>query len=266
VSINKTELRNVRSWLKSGWLLVQQDILLWMGMAAIYLITAIIFSFVPLVGALFVVLITPILFAGALSAAEAFGHMIKHKMNEGKFKRPPLFYAKFTLRGIRQLPNILFKILKDPELIFPMSFLSMFILAAVVGIKISGLIVTGGSSATGFDIFNQGFMRGFQVLLSGAILLAAYYLLTMFVFFAVHRVVLAKEMFLSAFMTSFRACLKNIVPLTVLGLIFIVPLILISLIAMVSVPAAYLLLAATYLLALPLFTASSYISYRKIFR
>lgn len=263
-SIRKTEVRHVRSWIKSGWFIVKQDVLFWIYVAAIYMAIALLLSFIPLLGPLLLVLISPVLFASTLKTTHSITLIIKKKMGEGKIKKKGSMKIRFNKRSLAKSPKALFNIFERMDALFPLVFLSILLLAVVVVIQIVVMLTMGSTGGSGKGMFGHGLAHAANVFFAGFLLFVSFYVIGMGMFFAIHRILFNKEMFINAIYSSYMACIRNLVPLTLLTFIFVVPIFICTIIASYTY-IGYLLLVLVSLAAIPLFITSSYLSYRKIF-
>ncbi len=263
-SIRKTEIRHVRSWIKSGWFIVKQDVLFWIYVAAIYMAFALILGFIPWLGPLLLVLISPILFGSTLKTTHSLALIIKRKMGEGKIRKNGKMKIRFSKRSLTKAPKALFHIFEKMDALIPLLLLSVLLLAAVASIQIIVILAVGIGTTTSTGMFEHGFPHAINVFLAGFLLFVSFYVVGMGMFFAVHRILFNKEMFINAIYSSYMACIKNLVPLTLLTFIFVVPIFICTIIASYTY-FGYLLLVLVSLAVIPLFITSSYLSYRKIF-
>lgn len=261
-SIRKTEIRHVRHWIKSGWFIIKQDVLFWIYVASIYMAIALVLSFIPWLGPLLLVLISPILFGSTLKTTHSLTLIIKKKMGEGKIKKNGKMKIRFSKRSLVKSPKALFHILEKMDALIPLVFLSVLLLATVAIIQIIVMLAVG--TTTNIGMFGHGFAHAVNVFLAGFLLFVSFYVVGMGMFFAVHRILFNKEMFINAIYSSYMACIKNLVPLTILAFIFVIPIFICTIIASYTY-IGYLLLVLVSLAAIPLFITSSYLSYRKIF-
>lgn len=263
-NIRKTEIRHVRSWIKSGWFIVKQDVLFWVYVTAIYMAFALMLSFIPLLGPLLLVLVSPILFASVLNTTHSLTLIIKEKMGEGKIKKNGKMKIRFSKRSLAKAPKALFHIFEKMDALFPLVFLSVLLLAVVVIMQVVVMLTVGSTGGTGKGIFGHGVAHAVNVFFAGFLLFVSFYVIGMGMFFAIHRILFNKEMFINAIYSSYMACIKNLVPLTILTFVFLIPILICTIIASYTYY-GYILLVLVSLAAIPLFITSSYLSYRKIF-
>jgi hypothetical protein len=171
---------------------------------------------------------------------------------------------RFNKRSLTKAPKALFHIFEKMNTLFPLVFLSVLLLAVVVIIQIVVMLAVGSTGGTGKGMFGHGFSHAVNVFLAGFLLFVSFYVIGMGMFFALHRILFNKEMFINAIYSSYMACIRNLVPLTLLTFIFVVPIFICTIIASYTY-IGYILLVLVSLAAIPLFITSSYLSYRKIF-
>ena len=74
INIKKADLRHGWSWVLDGLRALKKDVRLWIGMGLVFMLIAIVLKLIPFIGLLLLVLISPMLLAGALQTADDLDH------------------------------------------------------------------------------------------------------------------------------------------------------------------------------------------------
>jgi uncharacterized membrane protein len=221
---------NAFEWLKQGWAMFVVNPGIWIAMTVILIIIFVALSIVPLIGQLAAQLLTPVLGAGMLIACQKIS-------NEEAIEIPDLFTGFKRNTGNLVLLGVFYML----------AMLALFAVVAVVG---------GGSVAGGLMM---GRAAGYGMALGGMLLamllaLALSVPIFMAIWFAPALVVFNNMQPIPALKASFNACLKNIVPFLVYGLVTMV----LCFFAALPVGLGFLVLG-------PVLAGSVYASYRDIF-
>lgn len=244
-------LRGVR-WGRCGWDEVRRDVPRWVGMSCLYLVPAALLARLPFAGPLLVLLLSPMMAAGVLLAAER-----GDTARAGKGSH----YERWAAGPGRAL----LAALVDEKRVYPAVLLGIITLGLVVLMFIVEHLF-GFGSAKGLlsaSARNAAPLWSIVLGLAGAAIL--HVLLAMGLFFAVHRTMLAGRDPMTAMSDSFTACTQQPVALLALGGLFALPYLLIALAFSVSAILGYLLLFTLGVFALPAFIAASLCSYREVF-
>lgn len=189
-------------WYGEGWRAFRSAPGVWIVMIIIAFVIAVVLNFVPLVGWLVLALVTPALIGGLLFAAR--------EGLEGRDTQIGYLFAGFTL----------------PGKLNPMLVLGAIMLALNVGLMLVMFLVVGGTmgamgmfspgahmhGGTGGALF--GLVALLMIILSIGIAFAF--------FFAIPLVMFTATAPVAAVQASFAAALKNIVPLIIFAVIYIV--------------------------------------------
>lgn len=228
-------------WIVEGWRLFAQAPGIWIVILLIYLGISVVLSFIPFVGGLAYMLLSPVLVGGMLYGAAA------------------------QARGESLEITHLFRGFQDQERMGPLVLLGLISLAGYVlmALVIFVFIMGGGlmmgatiDSATGTVVPPEA-MGG---LLAGAglvallILLAISLLIAMALFYGVPLVMLGGQNAWPAAQDSIAACWINILPLLVFGLIYL------GLAVVATIP-----LGLGLLILGPVTVGAVYASYREVF-
>jgi uncharacterized membrane protein len=221
---------NAFEWLKQGWAMFVANPGIWIAMTVILIVIFVALSVVPLVGQLTAHLLTPVFGAGMLIACQKIS-------KEEAIEIPDLFAGFKRNTGNLVLLGVIYMI----------AMLVIFAIVAVLG----GGSIAGGlmmGRAAGYGMAMGG------MLLSMLLALALSVPLFMAIWFAPALVVLNNMQPIPALKASFNACLKNMLPFLVYGLITTV----LCFFAALPVGLGFLILG-------PVMAGSVYASYRDIF-
>jgi len=228
------------AWWSEGWRYFKAAPWVWIGLAIAFVVILVLVSFVPLIGSLASTVLSPVLAAGLIAACEA--------QDRGG---PPTFNHLFAGFRDRLMPLIFVGLLY---------LVGTMIIVAIVAAIIVATVGMSGFAAlwSGMDPTQVGFgtlatlgAGAFFAVLVGALLALP---LMMAYWFAPALVMLRNVEPVNAMKASFAACLVNIWPMTVYGLVGIA-----------------LMIAATIPLGLgwfvlgPVIATSIYASYKDIF-
>ena len=220
----------VFDWLKQGWGIFMANPLLWVAAAAIVIAGLVALSFVWLPGQLLACLLMPILAAGLLAMCR--------RISAGNPCELQLLAAGFKSRTS------------------PLMGLGLIMLLASLLIQAIVFLLLGGSIASMVAMPN---VVGLGLLLGGSLLafLLSFVLIVplgMALWFAPALVFFNNVTPLGACRMSFNACLKNILPFLILGLVVFV----LSFFAALPVGLGFIVL-------LPVLTGALYASYQDVF-
>lgn len=221
---------NALEWLKRGWAIFVANPGVWVAMTVLLILIFLGLSIVPLIGQLAAHLLTPLLGAGLLVACEKVS-------NRQSIEIPDLFAGFKRNTGSLVMLGVLY-------------------MAGMLVIFLAVTIMIGGSVAGGMMM---GRSAGLGVAMGGVVLAMLLSMLlsvplVMAIWFAPALVVFNGMQPIPALKASFNACLKNMVPFLVYGLIALV----LCFFAALPVGLGFLILA-------PVLAGSLYASYRDIF-
>ncbi len=221
---------NAFEWLKQGWAIFVANPGIWIAMTLILLVIFVALSIVPLVGQLTAHLLTPVFGAGMLLACQKIS-------KEEPIEIPDLFAGFKRNTGDLVVLGVLYMV----------GMLAIFAVVAVLG---------GGSVAGGMMM---GRAAGYGMAMGGMLLamllaLALSVPLFMAIWFAPALIVFNSMKPVPALKSSFNACMKNMLPFLVYGLITMV----LCFFAALPIGLGFLVLA-------PVLAGSVYASYRDIF-
>lgn len=220
-------------WISAGYALFRKQPALWIGMLVVLIIIFLLLSLVPVVGALATSLLFPVFGAGFIIACQTLdqgGEMEFAHMFAG-FKRNT---GNLIVVGALYLVGII------------VAMIPAFILLGSIFI---GAMTGMGGDPSAMMVKSMGkFMLGMLLYLALVIPVA------MAVWFAPALVVLHDRRPVEAMKASFFACLGNLIPFLVYGVILIV----LAVVAAIPLGLGFLVLG-------PVFAASIYTAYRDIF-
>jgi uncharacterized membrane protein len=217
-------------WLKQGWQLFVRNPGIWIAIAVILMVIVIVLSFIPVVGTLAVNFLMPVFAGGILLGCKSLAE-------GGDFGIDSLF------AGFKQNTTNLVLV-------------GVFYLVGVVVVTVVVFLIGGGAALTG-GMMGRGPGVGLAVggfFVAMLVMLALMVPLAMAVWFAPALVVFRNVAPLEAMKTSFFACLKNIVPFLVYGVILFV----LCIVAMIPFGLGMLVMV-------PVMMGSIYASYVEIF-
>ncbi|MCC7059058.1 MAG: hypothetical protein IT508_02370 [Burkholderiaceae bacterium] len=217
-------------WLKQGWQLFTKNPGIWIAIAVILMVIVIVLSFIPVIGSLAVNFLMPVFAGGILLGCKSLAE-------GGEFGIDTLF------AGFKQNTTNLVLV-------------GVFYLVGVVVIMILVFMIGGGAALTG-GMMGRGPGIGMAVggfFVARLVMLVLLVPLAMAVWFAPALVVFHDVAPLEAMKTSFSACLKNLVPFLVYGVILFV----LCIVAMIPFGLGMLVMA-------PVMMGSLYASYVEIF-
>ncbi|HZV55905.1 MAG TPA: BPSS1780 family membrane protein [Rhodocyclaceae bacterium] len=185
-------------WLKLGWGYFLKNPGIWIAMTVVLMVITVVLSMIPLVGHLALNFLMPVLVAGLLLGCKAL-------RDGGELRFDHLF------AGFKQNTGNLIMV-------------SVYYLIGVVAIGIVTFLVGGGAAFTGAMMGNvpgMGVAAG-GFLLAMLIMLVLMVPLAMAVWFAPALVVFRDVAPVPALKASFAACLKNMLPFLVFGIVVMV--------------------------------------------
>ncbi len=237
-------------WARSGWDETRRNVPLWVGMSALYLIPAALLLRLPFAGPLLVVLLSPMLLAGALLTAERHKNTTTGAPVDQWLKRP---FERLT------------SALTDTAYVYPAVLMGIVTLGLVVVVFIVEHLVGLTSLSALRSAATLGAVQAVSVLVGVLVAGLLQVLLLMALFYAVHRTTFAGRDPLSAMGESFRACWRHPWAITGLTGVYALPYLVILGGFSISALLGYALLFTVGLACLPAFVLASYSSYRQLF-
>ncbi len=227
------------AWIVEGWQLFAQAPGIWIVILLIYLGISVVLSFIPFVGGLAYMLLSPVLAGGMLYGAAALA------------RGEPLEIAH------------MFRGFQDQERMGPLVLLGLISLAGYVLMALVVIVFMGGGLIMGATLDSTGTVvppEAMGGLLAGAgliallIILVLGALITMVLFYGVPLVMLAGQNAWPAAQDSVAACWINMLSLLVFGLIYLV----LAVVATIPFGLGFLVLG-------PVTIGAVYASYRDVF-
>jgi uncharacterized membrane protein len=220
-------------WIADAWTFMGPQRWTFVGVVLLYWVMVIAASFVPVLGGIAVTLFSPVISGGIMLGCDA--------VRRGEPLEVGHLFAGFQ-RHFGKLVGL-------GAISFGVGMLMAVVMIAIVGGSMFGLLMSGGEP-TPEQIAGMGMTLVLAVLVALAISIPIY----MFLWFAGPLVVLRDLDLGTALKTSFAACLKNVLPFLVWGLMILV----------LAIPASIPIFLGWILLG-PVLTVSIYTGYRDIF-
>lgn len=241
------------SWIADGFDLFRRSPLSWLGAIIVFGILTFLLNILPVIGPLIVTLFSPVIGAGFMIGCRDQDH-------GGNFKVAHLF------SGFQEN-------LKQLLLVGAMYLGAMLFIGLVMGITLGSTLAAmeGMDQMAAQDAAAVAdTIKPADVLLPILIALALFVPVLMAYWFAPPLVALGGVSAVEAIKLSFSACLKNILPFLVYGVVALVLAFVASLVSgIVSVASPFLgvlVILLVILVLMPVLTASIYTSFRDIFR
>jgi hypothetical protein len=252
-------LRQAQSWIACGSRMVLAQKSLWFGMTLVYFILGFLLTLIPFMGHLLLILISPMLVASVF-----WGRVHEPQGPPAPATIQPVSFQSVLQAWIAQPAQELMRIFTHEDKMFGAVLLGIVTLGLVVLVKIIGYLFIGGSMVSGLTAAQSGFTQVTTLL--GMVLVAALsVLLAMGLLYSVPLTVLGNRQPLDAITESFTTCRENARTQLALVLPFFLVYLVIMMAFAKSVWLGYLLLISVGFLALPLFIAAIYCSYRTLY-
>jgi hypothetical protein len=264
IDIKKTDLEHGWSWILNGFDTLKKDTGLWVGMGLIYMLIAIALKLIPFVGLLLLVLISPMLLAGALQTANDLLQGTLSPANPaGRGLTPQGIVAEMQRAAGR-----LFIVFSDEEKLIPLMVISTLTLGMVVAINILAVLLKIDGSALSAMAAGSVGPRVWVPALIGWFLVRFLQLgLCMALLYSVPLILFRREMPLLSIEKSFAACKQNFITLCAFGMPFVLMYILVNVMFFaLSFPYDDLAVLLLGWMAVPLFSASLHRSYQDMFK
>lgn len=223
------------AWYGAGWAIFMRNPGMWIVFMILLFVIAIVLNLVPVLGSLLFALIMPGLLGGVLYAA--------HEAAEQREMDISHLFIAFKEDETRNAVLVLGAVMLGANILF------MLITLILIG---SSMGMAGMMQGNGHDVMAAGV--GVGILLALLLLSVLGLLLSMGFFYAVPLVMFGAVKPVDAMKKSFNACLANILPLLLFGVVYIV----LALIAVIPFGLGLLVL-------LPVTAGAIYASYRDVF-
>ena len=221
------------SWFSCGWNLFKQDFGTWFIMFLILIGLSIVLSFIPFIGSLALIIISPALIGGFMYAASELdkGNNIEIGYLFQGFRDKDRMNKLLVLGGIYLLVQVI---------------LMAVMLSLIGGSSMMSAAETGNADPAAMMASGMGFSMLLIILVGVTVMLGFIY--------ATPLVMLDNMAPIESIKASYSACFKNILPLLVFGIIYL----LLAVIAAIPIGLGFLILIPVSILAL-------YCSYKSIF-
>lgn len=265
IDIKKADLQHGWSWVLDGLDTLKKDLGLWVGMGLIFMSIAIALKLIPFVGMLLLVLISPMLLAGALQTA---GDLLSGNLASPAASSSSGFSPQRIAANLQRAAGRLFIIFSDEEKLLPLMVISTLTLGMVVAINILAVLLKiDGSALTAMAAGSVG-PRVWVPALIGWFLVRFLQLgLIMTLLYSVPLVLFRREMPLLSIEKSFAASKQNFIAVCAFGVPFLLVYILINVMFFaLSFPFDDLAVLLLGWIAVPIFATSLFRSYHDLFK
>ncbi len=229
----QVELGAALDWYACGWRLFRRFPLVWIIMFLLLLGLNLVLALVPVVGQLALVLLAPVFLGG-------------------------LYLAASTVEENGQLSvGMLFRGFGEKAKTTPLLMLGGAMLAATIVLTLIAWSLIGGSLLTGFVSGNNvtaTISAGVGAVLGSLVLLLLQAVIVMVIVYAVPLVMLDEAPPIEALKSSLNACIVNVAPFLIFGVIYLV------LAFLAAIP-----FFLGYLLLLPITLCAAFCSYKHVF-
>jgi hypothetical protein len=242
------------AWMREGWERLRLEPARWLGMTLVFFAIAMALKRIPFLGNFVLVLISPIMLAGALLAVRA-------SVSIAMPQDAKQWFHVLTLDGAREL----FQVFRREDHAFAIVIVCIVTLGLVVLVNIPELLITGGSIVSGLTgVSLAGPLRP-SILIGIVIVLGLYLLLSMALIYVVPLTLFGNRQPVPAVAESFRTCMAHRATLAV----FVAPFITTTFVIMIAFSVenwvGYLLVLSLGIVTLPVFVIALNASYRTLF-
>lgn len=256
-------------WMKKGTVLFRKEPVLWLAMAFVYLLMAILLSQIPFIGWLILVLFTPLCMLGALSVAQA---QDVSGLPDSAMPTPPVTRElRPRINYLRDLlwhaARRLFNGFSEHDKLMPIMVISTLLLGGVVIINIlAQLLKVGGAALPALLAGSVGPTVWVTALIGLVVVLGLEILLLMAFLYAVPLILFRREHPLPSIEQSFSSALNNLGAFAIFAGVFaVIGQSMRILYLLFFFPFDYLVFFLVGLVALPVFIASLFTSYQDLF-
>jgi hypothetical protein len=266
--VAKARAKQSVDWIVCGWRLFRTQTGLWLGMALIYLVLAILVRRIPFLGDLVLILVSPMLLVGTLLTARRVDTSatidapvaIVGPVNLD-CRSSPAPWQGYLLRPAQSL----LQAFTNPNKLPAALVVGVLVLGLVMFLKIALYFLVGGSLRAGFNltqVIADPRLTSFMAVLA---VTGLYLILTMALYFLAHLSVFAEYNPMSAMTESFNACRQNLLVLSAFTAAYVLPYLLIGALFRVSPWLGYLSVFTLGLVVLPNFILGTYCSYKDLY-
>jgi hypothetical protein len=269
IRANQVTARQGWEWVVTGWALFRRQPSLWLAMAFVYLLLAMLLEQIPFIGWLILVLFTPILMFGALPVAQALAGegLPANAVPPRPVDAGPRAWGQYLRALLAVAARRLFKGFGNEDKLLPIMVISTLLLGGVVAVRIlAQLLKVGGAALPAMLAGSVGPTVWITALLGLVVVLAFEALLLMAFLYTVPLILFRREYPLPAIESSFTAALQNLgafaVFVTVFALVGEASRVLFLLLVF---PYDYLAFLGIGLIGLPVLVGGLYASYLDLY-
>lgn len=237
MQINSVDAGRGAGWFADGWGLFKGNAVMWIVMLVVFIVIAVVLSFIPLLGALALVLMTPLFVAGLMEAAR--------KSDDGQDVEIGDLFTAFGDADRRGPLLVLGVIILVVEII--LAGVMIFGVLGAAGIGFGAMEAGVDPAAVGAGAAGGGMLAILLMIVIALLLYAAFA-------YAVPLVYFDKVAPVDAIKASFSGAVKNIVPLIVAAVVYFI----LAIVASIPLGLGWLVLGPVAFCAL-------YASYKDIF-
>jgi len=257
------------AWVVSGVALFRTEPVLWLAMAFVYLVMAIVLSQIPFIGWLILVLFTPLLMLGALSVAQALAGpgLPANAVPTAPTGRDVRAWANYLRDLLTRAARRLFQGFSNEDKLLPVMVISVLLLGGVVVISIlAQLLKVGGAALPAMFSGSVGPTVWVTALIGLVVVISLETLLLMAFLYTVPLILFRREHPLPSIEMSFSGALNNLGAFIIFISVFaVIGEILRILFLRFFFPFDYLAFFIVGLVALPVFIAALNASYQDLF-
>jgi hypothetical protein len=259
-------------WLRGGWAMLHTQPALWLGMAFVYLVIAMLLEQIPFIGWLILLLITPVLLLGALPFVrnQLEGNLPDQAVVPAPAERDlrardtwqqwALYLRDLVVRSARHL----FGGFTSDRRLLPVMVVSTLLLGGVIVLRLLASLLKAGSSLHAMLLGSVTPSVWLPDLIATLLVLTLLVVLIMTVLYTVPLILFRGVHPLPAFEASFLTARRNLGPFAIFAGSFLLLAILCrSLFFFLPFPLDYLVFLLIGLFAL--LTCALYLSYRDLF-
>jgi hypothetical protein len=247
----RKHLRIGRRWLQNGWQLFMRNPWLLGGMGLMAALVLGVLGPIPLLGGLLIALVAPIMLSSVYLSLETV-----HRQNM-------VLPAKLRIPALKQSPRQLLYVFRDEKRVLPVMTASTLSVTTVLVIHLLVQLMVGEAWVANWS--NLDHLTLFGMLAVALLTFVLYVLLAASLIYALPLTFLRDEPLVPSLRQSLKASRHFTVALLVLLGVLLIPFLLGTIAASMSLWAGYLLWLVIGSVTLPVVSASLYCSYRDIF-
>jgi len=269
IRANQVPAKNGWGWVKRGFALFRHEPVLWLSMAFVYLVLAMLLGQIPFIGWLILVLFTPLFILGALQVAQALAGpgLPSNAMPTPPAAREFRHWVHYLRDLLTRAATRLFQGFSDADKLLPIMVISTLLLGGVVVIKIlAQLLKVGGAALPAMLAGSVGPTVWVTALIGLLVVLILESLLLMAFLYTVPLILFRREHPLPSIELSFSGALNNLGAFAIFIGVFAVAGETVRVLFLLLVfPYDYLAVFLIGLVALPVFIAGLNASYQDLF-